>query len=123
MKNWEVEGEEVELSAGFFALQKRVKIYYTALARWLSWLECRPVHQKWICGFDSWSGHTPRLRVQSLVRACTGSNGSIFISHFDVSLSISLSLPLTPLLPLSLKSANISLGKDFLKIYYITLMD
>ena len=43
------------------------------------------------CRFNSWSGHIPRLRVQSPVRAHTGDNQSMFLSHINVSLSLSLS--------------------------------
>ena len=58
-------------------------------------------------GFDSWSGHMPRLWVQSSIGACTAGNPSMFLSHTGNS---SLSLP--PL-PLSLKSmVEISSGKD-----------
>ena len=32
------------------------------------------------CGFDSWSGHIPRLQVWSPVRVCTGGNQSMFLS-------------------------------------------
>ena len=56
------------------------------------------------CGFAPQSGHIPRLQVQSLVGAGTGSNRSIFLSYISVSLSLSL-FPLS--LPLSLKSVNI----------------
>ena len=59
------------------------------------------------CGFDSWSGHMPRLWVQSSIGACTAGNPSMFLSHTGNS---SLSLP--PL-PLSLKSmVEISSGND-----------
>ena len=61
------------------------RLISSALARWLSWLECCTVYQK-VCGFDSLSGYTPGLRVQSQL------------------LSLSLSL--------SLKSINISLGEN-----------
>ena len=40
--------------------------------------------------FHSWSGHIPRLWVRSPVRACTGGNLSMFLSHIDLSLSLSL---------------------------------
>ena len=36
------------------------------------------------------SGHTTRLQVWSLVGVCTGGNLSMFLSHFDASLSLSL---------------------------------
>ena len=70
------------------------------LARWLSWLEYRPIHQKkkdW--GFDFWSGHIPRLWVRAPVGVHTGSNQSLFLS-------------LSPYLPFSLKSVNVSSGED-----------
>ena len=38
----------------------------------------------------SWSGHIPRLQVQSPARACTGVNKSLFVSHRDVSLFLKL---------------------------------
>ena len=45
-----------------FCLSPKSKnICYKALAGWLSWLECGPVHQKVLCGFHSWLGHIPRL--------------------------------------------------------------
>ena len=64
----------------------------TALARWLSWLECHPAHWKG-CGFDSQSGHMPGLWVQSLGGVHTGGNGSMFLSHVNISLSLPFSLP------------------------------
>lgn len=39
---------------------------------WVTGLEFRPIHEK--CEFDSWSGCTPKLRVQSPIRACTEGN-------------------------------------------------
>ena len=42
--------------------------------------------------FDFQSGHTPRLRVQSPVGACTRGNQSMFLTHINV-FSPSLSLP------------------------------
>ena len=59
-------------------------------------------------GFDSWLGHIPRLWVQSPVGMCRRGTRSMFLSHIDVSFSLSLSLP--PFV--SLKSINISLGED-----------
>ena len=56
------------------------------------------------CTFDSWSGHIPRLRVWSQVGVHTGSNWSMFFSHIDVYLSLSLK-----------NSMNISLGEDLKK--------
>ena len=49
------------------------------LAGWPSWLEHCPLHQKdW--GFDSRSGHIPRLQVWSPVGMCQGGNWSMFLS-------------------------------------------
>ena len=46
------------------------------------------------CRFDSQSGHIPRLRVQSLFGAHMGGKRPKFLSHKDVSLSLSpTSLP------------------------------
>ena len=42
------------------------------------------------CGFNSWSGHIPRLWVQSPVRAYMGSNRSMFLSCIRISVSLSL---------------------------------
>ena len=67
-----------------------IKTELVALAGYLSGLESDPMHQK-NCGFGSWSGHIPRLRVQSSVGA-----------HTEGHLSMFLFLPLS--LPLSLKS-------------------
>ena len=41
------------------------------------------------CGPDSWSGHIPRLRVQSLVGVQMIGNQSVFSSHINVPLSLS----------------------------------
>ena len=49
------------------------------------------------CGFDSQSGHRPRLHVLSPIRAHKGGGWSVFLSHVDVSLSLSLSLSVPPL--------------------------
>ena len=61
-------------------------------------------------GFDPQSGHMPRLRFQSpFLGAYEG-------KHINVSLNVSsmfLSLSLSPSLPLSLKSTNMSSGKDY----------
>ena len=43
------------------------------------------------CGFDSWSGHMPRLWVQFPVGAHTRGNWSMLLSHIDVFLLFSLS--------------------------------
>ena len=55
------------------------------------------------CGFDSQSGHIPRLQVQSLVRAHSEEDRLMFLSQNDVSL------------PTSLKSINIFSGENFEK--------
>ena len=51
-----------------------------------------PVHQRdeGSIGFDSLSGHTPRLRFLSLFGVCIGGNQLMFLSHIDVSLSLPL---------------------------------
>ena len=46
------------------------------------------------CLLDSWSGHVPGLQVQSPVTVHTKSSQSMFLSHTDVSLPLSPSLPL-----------------------------
>ena len=53
--------------------------------------------------FDSWSGHTPRLRFWCPVGVGTGRNPSIFLSYIDSSL------------PSPLESINVFLGEDFKK--------
>ena len=57
-----------------------------AMARWLNWLEHRPVHQK-SCGFDPQLGLIPTLWVWSLIRVCMESNWLMFLSHIYVFLS------------------------------------
>ena len=61
---------------------------------WLSWLEHHPVHQK-VAGLISQSGHIPMLWVRSPVELCMGSNRSMFLSHIDLSLFLSLSASLS----------------------------
>ena len=68
---------------------------------WLGWLEHHPVNWK-ILGLIP----TPGLQVWSPVRVCMRGNQSMFLSHIDVS------LPLSPSLPLSLKSISMSSGED-----------
>ena len=58
------------------------------------------------CGFNSQSGHMPRLWVQSLVGVLMGGNRPMFLSHIDIS------LPLSPSLSLFLKSTSTSLSDD-----------
>ena len=36
------------------------------------------------CGFDSRSGHMPRVQARSQVRVCAGDNRSMFLSHIDI---------------------------------------
>ena len=43
-------------------------------------------------GFNSRSGHTPGLRVQSPAAVCARGSGSMFLSHIGVSLPLPLSL-------------------------------
>ena len=70
---------------------------YCSPGQWLSCLEHRPVHQKVVglipsqgtylgFGFDSQSGHIPRLQVQSLIRVHMGGN-SFSLSLKSVSVS------------------------------------
>ena len=61
------------------------------------------------CRFDSRSGHMPRLQVWSPVGARTRGNRSMFLSHIDVFLPLSFSLPSL------LKSISMSSGEDFRK--------
>ena len=63
----------------------------SALTGWLGW-SLGPYTKR--LQVDSWSRYIPRLRVQALVRAHTGGNLSVFLSHWCF----------------SLKSINISLG-------------
>ena len=49
------------------------------------------------CRFGHWSGHVPRLWVQTLVGACTGGSPSMFLCHIDVPLLSSLPLSLKPI--------------------------
>ena len=58
-------------------------------------------------GFDSQSGHMPRSWVQTPIRVHTRGDQLLFLSHIDVSLPLSLSLPS----PLS-KSISMCLGED-----------
>ena len=75
----------------------------TSMGQMVRVLSCKPKgHQ-----FDSWSGHMPGLWVWSLVRAHARGNQSMFLSHTDVSLPLSLSL-----LSLLLKSKTMSSGED-----------
>ena len=64
---------------------------------------------------DSWSGHIPRLQVLSPAGEHMGGNQAMFLTHIDVSLSLSLH-------PLPLKSINKSSGEDFKKLSYIYSM-
>ena len=57
------------------------------------------------CGFNSQSGHMPRLHIQPPVRVDVRGNGMMFLSYINVCLS--------PSLPLSLKSISMSLGPYF----------
>ena len=56
------------------------------------------------CGFDSWSGLIPRLWAPSLVGARMEGNRSMFLSHSNGCICLSVCHPLS--LPLSLKSIN-----------------
>nr|KAF6283102.1 hypothetical protein mPipKuh1_010192 [Pipistrellus kuhlii] len=65
--------------------------YSRPWAEWLSWLGSHPIHQKG-CGFNSRSGHIPRLWVRCLVGASMGGNQSISLSHCCFSLSLPLKI-------------------------------
>ena len=54
------------------------------LAGRLSWLEHRPVPQKVVCSIP-WSRHIRTLWVPSPVKALTGGNWSVFLSHISAS--------------------------------------
>ena len=55
------------------------------------------------CWFDSRSEHITRLQVWSPVRACTGGNRWMFLSHIDVSISLFLPSSLSLCLKITLK--------------------
>ena len=50
-------------------------------------LSCAPNGSR----FDSWSGYISRLQIRSLIGEHTGGNCSMFLSHIDVYLCLSLS--------------------------------
>ena len=88
----------------------------TALACWLSWLECPPVHRTvvgsipsqgtyWVRGFDPQSRHIQEATNWHF------SLTSVFLS-LSLSLCVSLSHPTPSSLPISLKLMSISLGGD-----------
>ena len=62
---------------------------YFTLAGWLSWLEHCPVNPKG-CGFNLGPGAYLVLRFQTLVRSRMGGNRSMFLSHINVCLSVSV---------------------------------
>ena len=62
------------------------------------------------CGFNSPPGRIPRLCVRSPVRACTGGYQSMFLSHINV--SVCLSLPLSPPSSLSIVNKYIPLVRE-----------
>ena len=69
--------------------------------------------------FESQSGHMPVLWVRSPVGVHARGSQLMFLSHINVSLSLSLSPPTPPRrLPLSLKSMSTCLGED-LKNYIL----
>ena len=68
-----------------------------ALAGWLSWLECRSVHQK-VAGLIPAQGTYLGCRFVPQLGHMKG-NWSMFLSHIDVCLSV---FPPAPNLPLSL---------------------
>ena len=73
--------------------------FYPAMAVWLT------QHQEG-CGFNSQSGHVPRLQVQSPFGACTEDNRLMILSHVNVSLFLFLSFPV------SLEAVNPALDED-----------
>ena len=83
---------------------------------WLSWLEHCPINRK-VAGPIPWSGNMSRLQVRSLVREHSEGNQLMLLSR------ISVSLPLSPSLPLSLKSINMLLGEDKKKNLPIILIE
>ena len=58
------------------------------------------------CRFNSRPVHMPGFQIWSEVRAHVRGSRSMFLSHMDISLSLS------PSLPFSLKSISMSLGED-----------
>ena len=70
----------------------------------LTWLE---PHKLKYHGFNSQSGHKPRLQVWSSVWVCIRSNQSLFLTLMFLSFFLSL--------PLSLKSISMPLGEDLKK--------
>ena len=75
--------------AGHFLDRHHLIITLTNVAQLVGASSCKPRGH----GFDSWSGHMPRLWVQSLVGACKRDNQSVFLMSMFLSLSPS-SLPL-----------------------------
>ena len=68
-----------------------------ALAGVSQWIECPPVKQKGH-RFNSQSGHMPGLQARFPSWEHLRGNQLMYLSHID------LSLPLSPFLPLSLRS-------------------
>ena len=88
------------------------------VAQFIGALFCMPKG----CRFASQSDHIPRLWVQSRVRACTGGNQRMFLSHFDFSLSHSLSLsPPSTLSKINKHILRWGLEKKSNNIYIISL--
>ena len=74
-------------------------------------------HAPKVCGFDPQSGPIPRLWVQSLVRAHMEGNWSMFLSHIDISFSLS------PSLPVSLKSIIKNILRWALKEFFLKVSE
>ena len=118
-------------------LKKRISPCPVAMARWISWLECYPIHQKVVGSLPNQGTYLVVVSIPSsgasagtLTHPRQGTylgcrfdapgpsasggnqcNQSMFLSHINVS-SLSLFLPLSPC-PSSLpKSINISFSGD-----------
>ena len=65
-------------------------IYKKTPYSWVAQLVGVSSHTPKGCGFDSQSGHIPRLQVQSQVGTCTEGYWLMFLSHISVCLSRSL---------------------------------
>ena len=74
-------------------------------------------HAPKVCRFDHQSGPIPRLWVQSLVRAHMEGNWSMFLSHIDISFSLS------PSLPVSLKSIIKNILRWALKEFFLKVSE
>ena len=83
--------EDLPTSLGCCVRSKQTTYFAPAgVAQWIGASFCIP--KGW--GFDSWSGHLPRLQVRSPI-----GNQLMFLSYIDVSLSLPRSLCLSLPLP------------------------